>query len=61
MTFLTILGVTETLRSFRLVLEEKTGKEILASSRLESLKKFSAKDFCKSFHVYFHKHLSTFL
>ena len=28
MTFLTILGVTEILCSFRLVLEENTGKEI---------------------------------
>ena len=28
MTFLTILGVTEILCSFRLVLERKTGKEI---------------------------------
>ena len=28
MTFLTILGVIEILRSFRLVLEAKTGKEI---------------------------------
>ena len=35
MTFLTILGVTEILCSFRLVLEGKTGKEILESSRLE--------------------------
>ena len=31
MTFLTILGVMEKLRSFRLVLEGKTGKEILES------------------------------
>ena len=31
MTFLTILGVTQILRSFRLVLEEKAGKEILES------------------------------
>ena len=41
MTFLTILGVTETLCSFRLVLEGKTGKEILELSRLESFEKFS--------------------
>ena len=34
MTFLTILGVTETC-SFRLVLEGKKGKKILESSRLE--------------------------
>ena len=33
MTFLTILGVTEILYSFRLVLEGKTGKEIPESSR----------------------------
>ena len=44
MTFLTILGVTEILRSFRLVLEGKTGKEIPESSRLEFLEKFSAKN-----------------
>ena len=40
MTFLTILGVTEILFSFRIVLEGKTGKEILESSRLEFLDKF---------------------
>ena len=34
MTFLTILGVTEILYSFRLTLEGKKGKEILESSRL---------------------------
>ena len=45
MTFLTILGVTEILCSFRLVLEEKTGKEIPKSSRLEFLEKFSANHF----------------
>ena len=38
MTFLTNLGVTEILRSFRLVLEGKTGKEIPGSSRLEFFK-----------------------
>ena len=32
MTFLTILGVTEILSGFRLVAEEKTGKEIAESS-----------------------------
>ena len=48
MTFLTILGVTETLCSFRLVLEGKTGKEIPESSRLEFLEKFSAKNFALS-------------
>ena len=37
MTFLAILGVTEILCSFRLVLEGKTGKEIP-----EFLEKFSA-------------------
>ena len=42
MTFLTILGLTETLCSFKLVLEEKTGKEISESSTLEFLEKFSA-------------------
>ena len=45
MTFLTILGVTKILCSFRLVLEEKTGKEILESSRSEFLEKFSANSF----------------
>ena len=38
MTFLTILGVTEILCSFRSVLEGKIGKEIPKSSRLEFLK-----------------------
>ena len=33
MTFLTILGVTEILHSFRLVLKGKIGKEIPESSR----------------------------
>ena len=42
MTFLTILGVTEILCSFRLVLERKTGKEIPESSRLEFLEKILA-------------------
>ena len=45
MTFLTILGFTEILRSFRLLLEEKTGKEIPELSRLVFLEKFSAKIF----------------
>ena len=45
MTISTILGVTEILWSFRLVLEEKTGKEIPESSRLEFLEKFSANNF----------------
>ena len=47
-TFLTILGVTEILCSFRLVLERKTGKEIPESSRLEFLEKFSANNFALS-------------
>ena len=41
MTFLTILGVTEILCSFSLVLEGKTGKEMPASSRSELFKKIS--------------------
>ena len=45
MTFLTILGVTEILCSFRLVLEGKTGKEIPQSLRLEFLEKFSGNNF----------------
>ena len=45
MTFLTILGFTEILCSFRLVLEGKTGKEILESSGLEFLEKFLANNF----------------
>ena len=48
MTFLTILGVTEILCSFKLVLEGKTGKEIPQSSRLEFLEKFSANSFALS-------------
>ena len=48
MTFLTILGVTEILFSFRIVLEGKTGKEILESSRLEFLDKFWANNFALS-------------
>ena len=45
MIFLTILGVTEILCSFRLVLEGNTGKEILESSQLEFLEKFLANNF----------------
>ena len=37
MTFFTILGVTEILYGFRLVLEGKTGSKIPRSSRLEFL------------------------
>ena len=48
MTFLTILGVKEILCRFRLVLEEKTGKEIPDSSILEFLKKFLANNFALS-------------
>ena len=44
MTFLSILGVTEILCSFKLVLEGKTRKEIPESLRLEFLEKFSAND-----------------
>ena len=44
MTFLTILGDTEILCSFKLVLEGETGKEISESSRLEFLEKFPAKN-----------------
>ena len=47
MTFLTILGVME-ICSFRLVLEEKTGKEIPESLRFEVLEKFSANNFALS-------------
>ena len=42
------LRVTEILRSFRLVLERQTGKEITESSRLEFLEKFSANNFALS-------------
>ena len=48
MTFLTILGVTKILCSFRLVLEGKTCKEIPESSRSEFLEKFSANNFALS-------------
>ena len=48
MTFLTILGVTEMLCSFKLFLEGKSGKEIPESSRLEFLEKFSANNFSLS-------------
>ena len=47
-TFLTILGVTEILYSFKLVLEGKTNKKILESSRLEFLEKFSVNNFALS-------------
>ena len=48
MTFLTILGVMEILRSFILVLEGKTGKEISESSRFEFLEKSLANNFALS-------------
>ena len=48
MTFLTILRVTEILRSFRLVLEGKASKAIPESSRLEYLEKFSENNFALS-------------
>ena len=48
MTFLTILGVTEVLCNFRLVLEGKISKEISESSRLEFLQKLSASNFTLS-------------
>ena len=48
MTFLTILGVTEILCGFRLVLEGKTGEEIPESLRLEFLEKFLANNFAIS-------------
>ena len=48
MTFLTILGVTEILCSFRLVLEGKTGKDIPESSRAELSEKFSGSNFALS-------------
>ena len=48
MTFLTILGVTGILCSFKLVLQGKTGKEIPESLRLECLEKFSGNNFALS-------------
>ena len=48
MIFLTILGVTEILCIFRLVLERKTGKEIPKSSRLKFLENFLANNFILS-------------
>ena len=46
MTFLTIVGITEILCSFRLVLEGKVVKGIPESSRIEFLKKVFSKQFC---------------
>ena len=48
MTFLTILGVTKILRSFRLFLEWKAGKRIPQSLRFEFLEKFLANNFTLS-------------
>ena len=48
MTVLTILGVTEILCRFKLVLEEKTGKQILELSRFDFFEKFSANNFTLS-------------
>ena len=45
MIFLAILGVTEILYSFRLLLEREKGKEIPKLSRLEPLEKFLANNF----------------
>ena len=45
MTFLTILGDTEILCSFKLVLEGKTGKEIPELSGLEFIENFSGNSF----------------
>ena len=49
MTFVTILRVTEILCSFRLVLEQKTGKEIPESSTLKLLETFLANHFASSY------------
>ena len=48
LTFLTILGVTQILFSFRLILEWKDGKEIPESLRLEFLEKFLGNNFALS-------------
>ena len=52
MTFLTILGVTEILCSFRLVLEVKTGKEIPESSREMMFVEFLEKCFQQTILLY---------
>ena len=46
--FLTIVGVAEIICSLALVLEEKIGKEILKSLRLEFWEKFLANNFAES-------------
>ena len=48
MIFLNILGVTEILYSFKLVLEEKTGKEIPESSKFEFKENFSGNNLALS-------------
>ena len=48
MTFLTILGVTEILRCFRLVPQGKAGKEIPESSRFQFSEKLLANNFALS-------------
>ena len=48
MTFLAILGATEILCSFKLLLEEKTGKEMPKSSESKFLEKVSANNFALS-------------
>ena len=48
MTFLLRLGATETLCSFRLVLEGRAGKEVPQSTRLKFFEKFLAKTFTLS-------------
>ena len=48
MTYVTILGVTEILCRFRLVLEGKTGKEIPESSKLEFLENYLGNIFASS-------------
>ena len=48
MTFLTILGITKILFSFRLILERKTGKEIPESSLWVFLEKFLGNNFALS-------------
>ena len=47
-TFITILGITEILCSFRLVLQEKRGKDIPKWPRLEFLEKLLANNFALS-------------
>ena len=52
MTFVTNLGVTNILCSFRLVLKGKASKEKTALSRFEFLEKFSSNSFrCRRQHV----------